>query len=169
MTSIKEFVKTSLRFADPKKVRFEYDRFHDSLNFYVDGMVYKNVEPVKPFPLSAPYYVILRVEPGKDLCVIRDIRGLEESSRKALEYVLDRKYFIPVIRRVLGITYTGEFFVCKVETDKGVKTFKLRGRRRSVFRMDDKIVLFDMDENIYLIESYEKLDQKSKEELMKLL
>lgn len=169
MTSIREYVKTYMRFADPKRVRFEYDRYHDSLNLYFDGMVYRNVDPVKPFPLSAPYYVILRVEPDTDLCVIRDIRELDDSSREALEFVLNRKYFIPVIRRVFGITYTGEFFLCKVETDKGIKTFKIRGGRSNVFRMGDKIVLFDMDENIYIIESYEKLDSKSKDELIKLL
>ena len=65
-------------------------------------------------------------------------------------------------------TYTGEFFICNVKTNRGDRSFKVRSRR-NVFRIGNTIVIFDFDENLYLIENYEKLDRKSKEELMKII
>jgi hypothetical protein len=169
MTSVEHYVKTFLKITDPSRVKIYYDNSNDALTLHLDGMVYRDVEPIKPFPLSNPNYIILRSKSsGKDICIIPDIRILDESSLKNLEYVINKKYFIPVIVKINEITHTGEFFICNVKTDKGDRLFKVWGRR-NVFRLGNTIVIFDSDENLYLIENYEKLDKRSKEELMKII
>lgn len=169
MSSVKDYAKASFRIVDPDEVRIEYDENEDLLTIYIDGKVYRGVEPVKPFPLSNPYYVLFRSTlTHEDVCVVRDIRRLKREQRSLLEAVLNKRYFIPSIVDVYDITYTGEYYVCRVKTDRGDRVFKIIGRR-NVYRIDDKIVIIDVDENIYLIESYEKMGRRAREELMKII
>lgn len=169
MSSIEYYAKTLLKVVDPDNVKIEYDDANDILILYINGVAYRDVDPIKPFPLSNPNYVIFRLKSsGEDLCIISDIRMLDKESLKHLEYVINKKYFIPLILKIKEITYTGEFFICDVKTNKGDRIFKVRSRR-NIFRLDNTIVIFDSDENLYLIENYEKLDRKSKEELMKII
>jgi hypothetical protein len=169
MTSIKDYARTSFRIVEPDEIEIEYDGDSDLLTIYIDGKPYRGVEPIKPFPLSNPYYVLFRsTSTHEDICVVNDIRRLKREKRILLERILDKRYFIPSIIDVYDITYTGEYYVCKVKTDRGDRTFKIMGRR-NVYRIDDKIVIIDVDENIYLIESYEKMGRKAKEELMKIV
>lgn len=169
MSSIEYYAKTLLKVVDPDNVKIEYDDANDILILYINGVAYRDVDPIKPFPLSNPNYVIFRLKSsGEDLCIISDIRMLDKESLKRLEYVINKKYFIPLILKIKEITYTGEFFICDVKTNKGDRIFKVRSRR-NIFRLDNTIVIFDSDENLYLIENYEKLDRKSKEELMKII
>ncbi|MEM2239033.1 MAG: DUF1854 domain-containing protein [Candidatus Bathyarchaeia archaeon] len=169
MTSIEYYAKALLKVIDPSRVRIDYDTSNDTLILYIDGVAYRDIDPIKPFPLSNPNYVIFRLKSsGEDLCVISDIRMLDKDSIKCLEYVINKKYFIPLIEKIKEITYTGEFFICNVKTNRGDRSFKVRSRR-NVFRIGNTIVIFDFDENLYLIENYEKLDRKSKEELMKII
>ncbi|MCS7113172.1 MAG: DUF1854 domain-containing protein [Nitrososphaerota archaeon] len=169
MSSVKDYAKASFRIVDPDEVRIEYDENEDLLTIYIDGKVYRGVEPIKPFPLSNPYYVLFRSTlTHEDVCVVRDIRRLKREQRSLLEAVLNKRYFIPSIVDVYDITYTGEYYVCRVKTDRGDRIFKIIGRR-NVYRIDDKIVIIDVDENIYLIESYEKMGRRAKEELMKII
>ncbi|MBS7642321.1 DUF1854 domain-containing protein [Candidatus Bathyarchaeota archaeon] len=169
MSSIKDYARIAFRIVDPDRIEIEYDKEKDLLTIYIDGERYDDVEPIKPFPLSNPYYVLFRSSiTHEDICVVRDMRKLKEDQRRLLERILDRRYFVPSIIRVYDITYTGEYYICRVNTDKGDRTFKIIGRR-NVYRIDNKIVIVDIDENIYLIEDYEKMDRRSKEELMKII
>ncbi|MEM2739458.1 MAG: DUF1854 domain-containing protein [Candidatus Bathyarchaeia archaeon] len=169
MSSVKDYAKAALRIVEPDEVKIEYDEGEDLLTIYIDGRMYRGVEPVKPFPLSNPYYILFRSAlTHEDICVIRDIRRLRREQRSLLEAILDKRYFIPSIVDVYDITYTGEYYVCRVKTDRGDRIFKIVGRK-NVYRIDDRIVIIDIDENIYLIENYEKMRRKAKEELMKII
>ncbi|MBS7610873.1 DUF1854 domain-containing protein [Candidatus Bathyarchaeota archaeon] len=169
MTSVESYVRAFLKVVDPSRVKISYDYSNDILAIYIDGVAYRDVDPVKPFPLSNPNYVIFKSKSsGEDICIISDIRMLDKDSFKYLEYVINKKYFIPIIMKINEIIYTGEFFVCNVKTNKGDRFFNVRSRR-NVFRLGNTVVIFDSDENLYLIDNYEKLDKKSKEELMKII
>ncbi len=169
MTSVEYYAKMFLKVTDPSMVKIDYDNSNDTLILYLNGVACRDVDPIKPFPLSNPNYVIFRSKSsGEDICIIPDIRMLDENSLKNLEYAINKKYFIPIIMKINEITYTGEFFICDVKTNKGDRLFKVRSRR-NVFRLGNAIVIFDSDENLYLIENYKNLDRKSKEELMKIM
>lgn len=119
------------------------------------------VIPKKPFPISNPYFLIFTDAQGNEICVVEDYRKMDGFSRRTLEEVLEKLYFIPVIRRVKKLETSGDEFIWHVETDRGLKEFRTRGRR-SVSRSGEKIVIIDINDNVYIVEDINKVDERSR-------
>lgn len=117
--------------------------------------------PRKPFPISHPYFLIFTDAQGNEVCIVEDYRKMDDESRKTLEEILGKLYFMPVIRRVERLETSGDEFIWRVETDRGVKEFRTRGRR-SVSRTGEKIVIIDTNDNVYLVEDADKIDERSR-------
>ncbi len=119
------------------------------------------VIPKKPFPISNPYFLVFTDAQGNEICVVEDYRKMDGFSRKTLEEVLGKLYFMPVIRRVKKLETSGDEFIWHVETDRGLKEFRTRGRR-SVSRSGEKIVIIDINDNVYIVEDINKVDERSR-------
>ncbi|MBO3763249.1 MAG: DUF1854 domain-containing protein, partial [Candidatus Brockarchaeota archaeon] len=69
----------------------------------------------------------------------------------------------PRIKKVKKLETSGDEFVWVVETDRGQREFRTRGRR-SISRVgEDKIVIIDTNDNVYVAEELYKMDKKSVE------
>jgi tRNA G10 N-methylase Trm11 len=120
------------------------------------------VVPKKPFPISYPYFLIFTDLQGNEILMVEDYRKMDEESRKSLEEILDKLYFMPRIKKVKKLETSGDEFVWVVETDRGQKEFRTRGRR-SISRTGEKIVIVDTNDNVYTAEDLSKMDRKSRE------
>jgi len=158
-----DFLKT-LNILDPKKVKAFLEENENSLKLIVDGKVLSGLIPARPFPVTRPEFVIFRDSYGVDVCIIKDYRELDEESRKNLQKILDKIYFIPRILKIKRIETSGDEFLWEVVTDKGPRTFRTRGRM-SVVQMGNRVVVTDVKDNIYEIEDLFKLDLHSISEL----
>ncbi|MDD4888972.1 MAG: DUF1854 domain-containing protein [Phycisphaerae bacterium] len=129
----------------------------------VGGRVYEAVQPAKLFALSDPKrYISMRDRDGEEIGVVRDPDRLPETSRAMLTRHLDRRYFIPVIQKVLRIR---EFWIDQtwtVITDRGPREFTIQGRDSIRFLSDRSLLLMDADDNRYVIRDRGALDPHSR-------
>jgi len=81
----------------------------------------------RSFPLSRPdEYISLR--DGEDeIGIIRDLREFDPETRKLIYELLDQRYFIPRVTRIVSTKqrYGGMTWV--VETDRGARTLITKG------------------------------------------
>ena len=117
--------------------------------------------PRKPFPISHPYFLIFTDAYGNEVCIVQDYRKMDDESRKTLEEILEKLYFMPRIRKVGRLETSGDEFIWHVETDRGSKEFRTRGRR-SISRSGEKIVIIDTNDNVYIVEDINRIDERSR-------
>ncbi|MBS7614148.1 DUF1854 domain-containing protein [Candidatus Bathyarchaeota archaeon] len=153
-----------LNVLDPKKVKVVFEEKENSLKLHVDGKILCSLVPAKPFPITSPEYIIFRDSYGVDVCVIRNFNDLDGESKRNLQILLDRMYFIPRITAILKIETSGDEFKWETETDKGPKSFRTRGRM-SIIPMGNRVIVTDVDDNVYEIDDIYNLDSKSRREL----
>ncbi|MBS7609555.1 DUF1854 domain-containing protein [Candidatus Bathyarchaeota archaeon] len=162
----------SLNIVDPKRLHISKDVRLNRLKVQLDGKVFDNVLPRLPMPLSKPEFVILAQRAGdgswNELCMIKDYRLLDDESRRVLEELLEKNYFIPEIVRVERLETSGDEFRWEVITSKGPRSFLTQGRR-SIIVLGFKIIVIDKDDNIYQITDYRKIDAKSRRHLNKFI
>lgn len=160
--SLSEFLK-SLNILDPKKVKVLLEE-QNTLKLVADGKVFSGLTPARPFPITHPEFIIFRDSYGVDICIIKDYRALDEDSKRNLQKILDKIYFIPKILKIKKIETSGDEFVWEVITDKGPRTFRTRGRM-SVIQIEKRVVITDVNDNIYEIEDLSKMDPHSLSEI----
>jgi len=154
---------SQLNILDPKQIKITIHK-ESALRLEAEGKVYENLSPAKPFPITSPEYVIFRDGNGADMCVVRDINELDEDSKRSLRSVLDKVYFIPKIVKIERIETSGDEFEWDIVTDKGPRTFRTRGRM-SIIPVGDRIIITDVNDNVYEIVDVYKLDSKSRREI----
>lgn len=77
---------------------------------------------------------------------------------------MDKIYFIPRILEIGRIETSGDEFEWETVTDRGPREFRTRGRM-SVISMGNRIIITDMNDNVYEIENLHQLDAKSRGEI----
>jgi ATP-binding cassette subfamily C protein len=160
---LSDFLK-SLNILDPKKVKVIFEEQDNTLKIVVDGKVLSGLIPAKPFPITHPEFIIFRDSYGADLCIIKNYKELDDESIKNLKRLLDKIYFIPRILKIKKIETSGDEFLWDVLTDKGPRKFRTRGRM-SVTQMGNRIVITDINDNVYEIEDIYGLDAESISEI----
>jgi hypothetical protein len=155
-------ITTDLRILGPKAVGLS--RRSGTLSLTIDGdRTYEDVMLVRVFPLSDPdHYWGLLDSDGKDLGVIVDPAELDGESRATAMEELEKRYFIPVIERVIRVRDDHGSTVWQVETDKGERQFSVRNMKDSLVELGGpRILLVDVDGNRYEIPDTRRLDAKS--------
>lgn len=155
---------SQLNVLDPKKVRIVFEEKENTLKLNVDGKLLGNLTPAKPFPITFPEYIIFRDSYGVDVCIVQSFNELDEESKRNLQIMLEKMYFIPKITEKESIETSDDEFEWETQTDKGSKTFRTRGRM-SIIPMGNRIIVTDVDDNIYEIEDIYKLNNKSRKEI----
>ena len=161
--SLIDFIK-QLNILDPKKVKILLEEQENTLKIITDGRILSGLIPSKPFPITYPEFIIFRDLSGVDICIIKDCMELDEESKRNLYKILDKIYFIPKIQKINKIETSGDEFFWNVLTDKGPRTFRTRGRM-SVILMGKRVVITDINDNIYEIEDLSLFDSSSLSEL----
>jgi hypothetical protein len=151
-----------LRFLEPRSLRFS--RHGARLRLTVEGdCSYLNVAAVRVFPLSDPQrYVSVRDAGDKEIGIIADLRALDAGSRRLVAEDLDRRYIVPVVRRVLTVKERFGTVDWTVETDRGVRRFTTRNLRENVVQPShNRYLIADVDGNRYDVRDLAALDGAS--------
>jgi hypothetical protein len=159
-----------LRYLDPAKLRFF--RHGAALRLTVeDEASYLKVAVMRAFPLSHPQqHLSVRDGENKEIGLLVDPAALDRDNRSLLAEELERRYVVPVIRRIRGIKERFGTVDWEVETDRGVRTFTTRNMREKVVQPSPgRYLLTDVDENRYDVRDFGALDPASQSWLLRHL
>lgn len=137
----------------------------------VDGLVVRSpecgrrtnisVEPCFPVTGWGRFLVFTDVD-GKELGVLEDIRELADSSRDAVARELNDQHLRPMITKVVSISREFHIPIWEVVTDRGRRTFALKGRHSAQRMGSGRLYIRDAEGNGYLIPDINKLDPTSR-------
>jgi len=161
---------TNLRYLDPQKLRFFRHGATLRLTIEEERSVLR-VAVVRAFPLSHPHqYLSVRDGKNEEVGLIVSAAELDGEGQRLVTEDLERRYLIPVIRRVVRITERFGTVDWEVETDRGVCRFTTRGAREKVIQPSPgRYLLTDVDENRYDVRDLTALDAASQVWLMRHL
>jgi hypothetical protein len=125
------------------------------------------VKPSRNFPLTDPdHYISLLHEVDEkeevEMGVIVEPKELESKSQRQLRRVLAKMYFLPVVLKISKITEEFGVLRWEVETDKGPRTFEVRGRDEVRLVTGGHVLIRDIDGNRYHIPGLNDLDVASR-------
>lgn len=119
----------------------------------------------RAFPYSRPERYVQLADDEEEIGIIRDIRELDASSRAALEDNLGKRYFVPVIERIIKIEEIRRFTRWHVQTDMGMRQFEVLDRHSFRPLPDGGLIIVDVDANRFRIPSRHALDRRSRDML----
>lgn len=159
-----------LRYLDPKTLRFFRHGATLRLTIADECSVLK-VTVARAFPLSHPHqYISIRDGKNQEVGLLVDLSEVDEASRRLVAEARERRYHVPVIRRVLRMTERFGTVDWEVETDRGTCQFTTRGlREKAVQPSPGRYLLTDVDENRYDVPDLAALDPASQAWLMRHL
>ncbi|MCX7935279.1 MAG: DUF1854 domain-containing protein, partial [Planctomycetota bacterium] len=106
----------------------------------------------------------------KEVGMLRRLEDLDAESRAAVAAELARRYFLPVIRRIVKCRERFESVEWEVETDRGLTRFATRlSRQEALQPTPGRYILVDVDGNRYDIPDYRRLDGRSQALLLRYL
>lgn len=159
------------RFLEPAQARFT--RGPDgALRLEIEGeRCVLRVKPSRAFPISdAVRYIGLYDGANTDIGVIRDPSELHPDSRLELERELAKRYFCPVIQRVLSVRSEFGVLSLRVVTDKGERGFSVRDPRENVFELGGgRLIMIDAEGNRYEIPDLACMDRRTRTAIERVL
>ncbi len=134
-------------------------------------MTCEDIEFRCAFPLSDPHkYILIKDSEGAVIGTLRDLSDLKPDQRTIVKDVLREIYFIPIIEKIEKVEEQFGVTTWHVLTDRGPRTFKLRGRKENVLEAaPGRILIVDVDSNRYEIAPDETLDPASRAHLIRLI
>ena len=136
-----------------------------------DGTVIENLEPRRLFPVTnAEMFITLLDREEKEVAFVRDLQELDPASADELRKCFKEYYRIPKVTRLLESDEKFGSLTWKVETDRGIVSFRIRNRHSDIKCLDGKRVLIrDTNDNRYEIPDYTALDIHSRRLLFSYL
>ena len=124
---------------------------------------YLRVQIARAFPLSDPdHYIGLRDDKDKDIGLLPHLAGMDSASRTIVEEELRRRYFLPIVKRVLKVKEEYGTITFDVETNKGERTFHVQNIRESTQNLPPhRLLVSDRDGNRFEFPDTEHLDSKT--------
>ena len=115
------------------------------------------------FPLEELWsFLSVLNEKEEEVGMIRDLSLFGQEAQTLLRAELERRYYAPVILRILSLKERFGFSYWKVVTADGKMEFTLRDTYKSLVRLDEKrIFVLDVDGNRFVIPDVTALDRKS--------
>lgn len=122
------------------------------------------VEARCAFALSHPdEQIVLRDGADKEVGVLRTLAEVAEPARTWLREQLERRYFLPQITAIYGITERFGSSVWDVDTDRGRILVSTRQMHEAVYEIEPgRFLITDAEGNRYEIRNISKLDEKSR-------
>ena len=117
----------------------------------------------RSFPFVMPFeYVSVQNKDQEELGLIKNISDFDEETQELLKEELSRKYYTPVITKIMTLKETRGFSFWKVMTDAGELSFTLQDTSKSISKIgENRAFIFDICGNRYEIESLSALDKNS--------
>ena len=129
-----------------------------------DGSIFENLEPRRLFPFSnSSMYITLLDKNEREVGFIRDLKELDEVSRKAVEACFSEYYMIPQITRLVESSEKFGSLKWTVETDHGKISFRINNRHNDIKLLHGttRVLVRDSNDNRYEIPDYTVLDSHS--------
>jgi hypothetical protein len=159
-----------LRIFDPKKIRVFRHAGVPRLTLQNDRSWVK-VGVARAFPLSDPDHYIGFLDANlRDAGLLHDPSLLDPESRKVVDEELEKRYFIPVVERVISVKEEFGTIYWIVETDRGEREIVARNLRDNLMELSSsRVILTDVDGNRFEFPDVNKLDGKSQAVIMRNL
>ncbi len=130
---------------------------------------FERVIVLRSFPITNPDEFLSVREPdtkkrgrGKEIGMIRRITDFDEASRLLISEELNRRYFTPEISKINSVKDKFGYLYFDVATDAGNVTFVLNNPFSNIRSLEDgRILMSDVDGNIFRIPDPKKLDSAS--------
>ena len=114
-----------------------------------------------PFDFLWEYISVLDEE-QTEIGIIRDLTVFGAQTQELLRTELSRRYYAPVIKRILSVKERYGFSYWKVSTEEGTVSFTLHDTFRSIIRAGEfRLIFMDVNGNRFEIPNVETLDRKS--------
>lgn len=152
---------------DTVNLKEGFSLFRDSLGRLVlcdrEGREHIDVKPIRIFPISDPeHWVSICDAEANEVICIEDLNQLSGQVRQILLEELGVREFLPIIKKIFGISSRFEPSEWQVETDRGETCFILNDEddihRLSTYR----ILIIDAHRIRYLIPDMRRLDSASR-------
>jgi hypothetical protein len=136
-----------------------------------DDRSWSKVSVARAFPLSDPdHYLGFLDGDGKDIGLLYDPGQLDPESRQIVEEELEKRYFVPIVERVLTIKEEFGTIYWTVETDRGQKELIVRNLRDNLQELSaSRVIVTDVDGNRFEFPDVSKLDGKSQSVILRNL
>lgn len=121
------------------------------------------VSVARAFPLSDPeHYIGFLDGAGKDVGLLHEPGQLDADSRRTLEEELEKRYFVPMVERVLFVKEEFGTVYWTVETDRGETEIVVRNLKDNLQELSaSRVIITDVDGNRFEFPDINKLDNKS--------
>jgi hypothetical protein len=159
-----------LAFLDPKKMQFFKHGATLRLTIAEDRS-FPNVGIVRAFPLSdRNHFFSVRDGGDNEIGVIVNPTDLSAENQNLVDEDLQRRYFVPSVKRIVSAKERFGTVDWAVETDRGLCDFTTQNLRENVQRpTTGRIILNDVDGNRYDIRNVDELSDESQELLFRHL
>lgn len=150
---------SELRLLDPKRLRvFEHAGLtrmtHEGDRSWI------RVQIARALPISAPerFFGVLDGA-GRDVGMIREPSLLDAESRQVVDAHLERRYFAPVVEKVLSAKEEFGAVYWRLQTSRGVKDVVARNLRENLQELSaTRVLMTDVDGNRYEFPDLDKVD-----------
>ena len=124
---------------------------------------YTKVKVVRAAPLSHPdRYISLLDAKDEEVCMIDDLKQVDEEMRTIINEELDRRYLTSVIHRVRSVRNEFGTSYWDVETSRGEREFVVQNASENAQWLGEhRLLLIDVDGNRFEIPDLRELDKKS--------
>jgi hypothetical protein len=148
-----------LRFLDPARLEFTHDGTELRVTL-TDEFSVLDARVVRIFPISDPdRQWSVRDAKGNEIGILSEPARLPAAARRLVEEAVGRRYFLPVITRIVSARDRFGSTRWKVETDHGPKSFITRNLREEVLTpAPGRYLLKDVDGNRYDVPDVGRLD-----------
>ena len=114
-----------------------------------------------PFELEWEFLSVMDSE-KQEIGILRELTSFDEETRALLTCELERRYYTPVIQRILSMKERYGFSYWKVKTADGEVSFTLQDTFRSMIHTgENRLLLLDVNGNRFEISDVTALDRKS--------
>lgn len=160
--SLAEQPSFELNLLDPRRIRV-FRAAGVTRMTLEDDRSWTRVTVARAFPLSDPdHYIGFLDGAGKDIGMLQDPAQLDPESRQVVQEDLEKRYFVPVIERVLSVKEEFGTVYWRVETDRGEKEIVARNLRDNLQELTaSRVMITDVDGNRFEFPDIGRLDGRS--------
>ena len=164
---VKKHTPTPITVTHPESVDITKVRLYREpawkLRLTIEGdRSYTRVKVVRASPLSHPTrYICLLDAKDEEVCMIPDMKELDEDMRKIVQEELDRRYLTSTIESILSIRNEFGTSYWDVKTNRGPREFVIQNvAENAQWLGDHRLLLVDVDGNRFEIPDLNDLDKK---------
>lgn len=124
---------------------------------------YTRVKVVRAAPLSYPnQYISLLDAKDEEICMVPDLKQLDEEMRRIVQEELDRRYLTSTIQQIASIRNEFGTSYWDVQTNRGRREFVVQNvAENAQWLGEHRLLLIDVDGNRFEIPNLGDLDRKS--------